>query len=273
MRYFLILVFVVLSFSARCQYWFGPKIGFSNITHNYQESAYRDTFNIPSDWNFQAGVAVSYAATDRYAVYGELLYERISKKVTDKFTEGETISSKMNNHFISVPIMLRITLGRVPFHYYVNGGPRLAYWLGGNGEIFLEEFDEDHPLGPEGYDENENPLPLEYAVTFNEQKAIEAGDFSKSYVSKPNRIQFGLTAGAGMFLDIQGGGRLQFDFRYTWVHSNMATNNGTSDIGFNNVSYRENFEHYHGIATVGIAFMFNYNSQLRRKGKSTAKRK
>lgn len=209
---------------------------------------------------------MSYTATDRYAVYGELLYERISKKVTDRFTGGDVADSRMNNHFISVPVMLRITLGRVPFHYYVNGGPRLAYWLGGNGTLNTEENLE---FGEE--DENGNILPIEYKIRFNASKVRNDLSESSALVNKPNRLQFGLTAGAGMFLDIQGGGRLQFDFRYTWVHSNLATNDGDNDIGFSDSSYRENFEHYHGIATIGVAYMFAYNSQLRRKGKSTSK--
>jgi len=266
MRYLLVFFFAVFSLSAKSQYWFGPKIGFSNITHNYQESAYRDTFDIPSDWNYHAGIAVSYTATDRYAVYGELLYERISKKVTDKDTGGDIAFSEMNNHFISAPIMLRITLGKVPFHYYVNGGPRLAYWIGGNGILNTEE---NREFGEE--DENGNVLPIEYTIRFDESKVVNDESGTSALVSKPNRLQFGLTAGAGMFLDIQGGGRLQLDFRYTWVHSNMATNNGDQDIGFVDSSYRENFEHYHGIASVGVAYMFAYNSQLRRKGKSTSK--
>ena len=265
MRYVFVFVLSVISFSVHSQYWFGPKIGISNITHNYQRSTYRDSFDIPSDWNFQAGLAVSYTATDRYAVYGELLFEKISKKVTDKATGGNIASSDMNNFFISVPVMLRITLGRVPFHYYINGGPRLAYWVGGNGVLNTEENDEFGEV-----DENGNILPIEYSITFNESKVLDVDDQSVAYVSKPNRMQFGLTAGAGMFLDIQGGGRLQFDVRYTWVHSNMGTNNGAVDIGFFDSSYRENFEHYHGIATVGVAYMFGYNSQLRRKGKSTS---
>lgn len=287
MRILVSLVLFLAFLDANSQYWIGPKIGFSNITYNYQRTTYRDSFDIPSDWNFQAGLALSYTATDRYAVYGELLYQRISKSVTNNpiydvqifdnegnETSRSIVSSQMTNHFIAIPVMLRITLGRVPFHYYVNGGPRLAYWLGGNGDLYLEEFqefaetitdDEGNVIGTE--------IPIvDYRVTFNRSKVEDADDpTSLALVSRPNRIQFGLTAGAGMFLDLRSGGRLQFDLRYTWVHSNMGTNNGASDLNFDAAEYRENFEHFHGIATIGVAYMFAYNSQLRRKGKSTSK--
>ena len=266
MKYFLIFTFSFIAFSAFSQYWFGPKIGFSYIDHIFQESTYeRDSFNVPQNWNFQAGLALSYSATDRYAVYGELLYEKVGKKVTDLASDGANIRTDMTNHFLSAPVMLRITLGRVPFHYYVNGGPRLAFWLGGKGKISLDEFSEDPPAGR---DENENPLPIKYTITFRRSKALEADDFSVAYISNPNRLQFGLTAGGGLLFDIQGKGQLQLDFRYTWVHSNMGINGNGDFLAF--TSYRENYGYYHGIATLGVAYLFGYDSQLARKGKSTS---
>lgn len=272
-RYLIYNIVFLVSLTAFGQYWFGPKVGLNYIDHVYQESGYESdtSFNVPKNFNFQAGAAVSYSATGPYSVYGELLYERIGKKVTDAQTDGEMVRSNMVNHFISAPIMLRVTLGSLPFHYYVNGGPRLSYWLGGNGDILIPGSDEF--LEEEFLDENGDPLPLEYSVTFNDAKAQET-DFSnkKAFVSKPNRLQFGLTAGAGIILDVLGADRVQLDFRYTWVHSNMALNTEEDDTFFNGEDYRENFEYYHNIATVSVAYLFGYNSDLRRKGKSTSKK-
>ena len=152
--------------SVQAQYWFGPKIGFNYIDHVYQESSYeRDSFDVDKNWNFQAGVAVAYTATSRYSVYGEITYERIGKKVTDKLTGGQIVKTEMTNHFISIPVMLRVTLGKVPFHYYVNGGPRLSYWLGGNGTQNLDEFEEFL------VDENGDPLTVNYRITFNSSQS------------------------------------------------------------------------------------------------------
>ena len=279
-KYLFLIVMGCIAYHSHAQYWFGPKIGLNYIDHVYQESTYESdtSFSVPRNFNFQAGVAVSYSAGGIYSVYGELLYERIGKEVTDSETGGQLIKAEMTNHFISAPVMLRVTLGRLPFHYYVNGGPRLSYWLGGNGSKltpgsaeFLEE---------EFFDENGNPIPLEYKVTFNQAKA-QATDFSnkKAFVSEPNRLQFGLTVGGGIILDVFDHNRLQIDFRYTWVHSNMGLNSDDDDSFFeyedaaiDGTGTRENFEYYHNIATIGIAYMWGYNSNLRRKGKSTNKK-
>jgi len=266
-----ICLLVLFNSVVQGQYWFGPKIGVSYIDHVYQDQTYeRDSFNVKPNINFQGGVAFSYQASDMYAVYAELLYERVDKNLTDKATDGELVKSKMTNHFISVPIMLRVTLGRVPFHYYLNGGPRLAYWVGGSGTHDLAAFDEFPPVA----DEDGNALPVDYKLRFNSKNA-SPDDFSTAFVDKPNRVQFGLTVGGGIFFDIQGGSRLQVDFRYTWQHSNMATNSSrdinlirgsSGDLDF----YRENMEYYHNFATIGVAYLFNYDSNLRRKGKSTS---
>ena len=261
---------LVISNVAFSQYWFGPKVGVSYIDHVYQENTYeRDSFSVDPNINMQFGVALSYSATDRYSVYGEIVYERIGKSLTDKFTNGETVSATMTNHFISVPVMLRVTLGRVPFHYFINGGPRISYWVGGKGTHDLASFEEFL------IDDDGNPLVVDYKVRFNSKNA-SPDDFSTAFVSEPNRIQFGLALGGGMYFDLASGGRLMVDFRYTWVHSNMGSNTNNDinlirgtpgDLDF----YRENLEYYHNIATVGVAYLFGYNSDLKRKGKSTIK--
>ena len=258
-----ILFISLLASQAQAQYWFGPKVGLNYIEHNYQEKAYRDTFDIQNDLNFQVGGAFSYSATDRYSVYVELMYERIGKTVKDIATDGATVRSSMTNHFITIPAMLRITLGKVPFHYFINGGPRVSYWVAGNGTRFLEEFVEQLN-DPENVEE----AIKDYKVVF---KQSNVRDQSQALVASPNRIQFGLTVGGGIYFDIEGGGRLMFDARYTWVHSNMGINSTTDNINFNFATYNENFEYSHNIGTIGVAYLFGYNSDLKRKGKSTSK--
>lgn len=265
-RLLISILFIYSGLSLTAQYWFGPKVGVSYIDHVYQESAYeRDTFDVSNDWNFQAGVVLSYSATSMYSVYGEIMYEKIGKKLTDKTTGGNLVTASMTNHFITVPIMLRVTLGSVPFHYYVNGGPRLSYWIAGKGTHELEEFEEFPPIT----DEDGNPLPVNYKITFNSDNATP-DDPTSAFVDKPNRLQFGLTLGAGIYFDLQSGGRLQLDLRMNWVHSNMGTNS-QNDLNLVRDAYRENLEYFHNISSVSVAYLFGYNSDLKRKGRSTIK--
>lgn len=260
------LTIVCCGFSSSAQYWFGPKFGLSHIDHVYQESAYeKDTFDIPTDFNWQAGIVFNYSATDRYAVYGEIYYEKIYKSLKDQATGGQLVKTNMTNHFLTIPVMLRVTLGTVPFHYYINGGPRLSYWLAGKGSHELAEFEEFPPVS----DEEGNPLPVDYKLTFKSSNAAPDNP-STAFVDKPNRLQFGLTLGGGIYFDLQTGGRLQVDFRMNWVHSNMGTNS-INDVNLVRETHRENLEYYHRISTISVAYLFGYNSELKKKGRSTIK--
>ncbi len=250
---FSILVLIFSTTYSFGQYWLGPKIGFSYIDYNYQDGEYEKTYKVVKDWNYQVGLALNYTASERYSIYTELVYERIGKKVTDIATNGSTVRTSMTNHFISLPAMLRITFGKAPIHYYINGGLRLSYWLGGSGSQFLDEFIE------------QQLAERDYNIVFNRDKVSG----NTAFIAEPNRLQFGLTVGGGIFFDIQGGTRLMIDARYTWVHNNMGSNSGTEDENFHFASYQENFEYSHNIATIGIAYLFNYDQNLIRKGKST----
>lgn len=263
MRITLTACFFLLLSIANAQYWFGSRFGISYIDHVYQDEDYEDDFDVQPNLNISAGAAFSYTASDLYAVYGELTYDRIGKSVKDITTDGSQVNTTMTNHFISAPVMLRINLGKVPFHYYLNGGPRISYWLAGSGTQLLAEIAENS-ANPEFPEES----IIDYNIVFDREKVTSV---DRNFVSRPNRVQFGLTVGGGVFFDMQDDSRLQIDFRYTWVHSNMGINNEEEDIGFVFESYRENFEYYHNIATIGVAYMWNYDAKLTRKGKSTNK--
>lgn len=263
------LLFTIILFSsfyASGQYRFGLRLGTNYTTHRYQETSYkRDSFNIDNNFGFQGGLAVNYTASELYSVYGEILYERIGRELRDQFTDGNQTFSTSTNSFLTVPLMLRVTLGRVPFHYYCNFGPRLSYWLGGNGEIILNSFEEFRTDVETG-----EIIPFEYEFTFREEEQSSSVGLgiNKVYNEFSQRLQFGLTAGAGIEFDLLGGGQMMIDFRYAWVHSNMATAN--TGILANIEGYVDNLEYSHNIGTITIGYFIEYNSSLRRKGKTSS---
>ncbi len=258
MKHVVTLLLIFLSGNAYSQYWFGPKAGLNYTDHFYQESRYeRDSFNIAKDINFQFGVALNYTATDLYSVYTEIVYERIGKHVKD-LSGGDIVSAKMTNNFISIPVMLRVSLGRVPFHYYINGGPKLSYWLSGNGVVLLDEFKEFRRDPTTG-----EALPFKYKVSFRSAGGLQEG---KAHIERAERLKFGIVVGGGGFFDLENGARLMVDLRYNWGHSNLAFNYAR-DLSFD--SYRENLEYTHNIASISVGYLFAYNSSFKRKGKST----
>jgi hypothetical protein len=269
---FSILLGLCLFGAAKGQYWIGPKVGYHYTIHNYQDEDYTDIYDISNTHSYEAGIAVTYEASDRYAVHGELFFEKQKNRVRSK--EGFQVDSESTFNYLSFPILLRVSMGRSPVHWYLNGGPKLSYWLSGSGRIATEEFDETAPelLDSDGF--------LEYDLAFKGRNADGLSN-QTFFVNDANRIQYSLTAGGGFYLDLANGARMMFDFRYNWGHSNMGFNlepprtsgqylSFGSEIDLPDNGYSENYEFSMSSISFSIAYMFEYNTELKRKGSSTS---
>ena len=160
-------------------------------------------------------------------------------------------------------------MGRSPVRWYFNGGPKVSLWLSGKGRL---EYADDEIGNDQGM------VVQNYRVVFNRRKAIE-NQGEKYFVYEGNRLQYALTAGGGFYLDLANGARLMVDARYNWGHSNMGFNedfndaNGTLTINppiIPENGYQENYEYTHNTFSISLAYMFEYNTQLKRKGGSTS---
>ena len=247
-----ICVFLLIGTAVQAQYWIGPKVGFHRVDHVYQDPEYKaDTFKIIPNYNFQAGAVLTYTATEMFGFHSEIVYERIGRRVTNR--DETPAYSKSVNNFISIPLQLRVSFFKRPFHMYLNGGPKISYWMGGSGRIDLDEFLDD------------SVDPIDYNIKFG---SIDEGAENQLAITEANRIQYALTAGGGIYIDLAIGGRLELDFRYSFGHSNMGKN---SNPDFTFYEYYENFRHRNNMLSVSVAYMLEYDAQLKRRGQSTNK--
>ena len=252
MKKLLVTAFVLLALGNFCaaQYWFGPKVGFNRTDHNYQSETYRDSFNIQSNYNFEAGVVLTYEASRRYSVHTELIFERSGRNLENRENIPRA-TSKSNSGYLSIPLLLRYNLGRAPYLFYVNGGVKLSYWLFNNGRIenaFLEEG---------------VPPFREYRLRINRGSTIESNRLA---LQEANRLQYALLIGVGANLDLRNKTRVMVDLRYSFGHSNQGFN-GSPDFNFGD--YVENFEYRNNTISLSIGYLFEYDAQLKRKGRST----
>lgn len=254
MRFTLLILIFFCWFQSNAQYWFGPKVGLQRTDFIYQDDEYKkdSTFDIGADYGFHAGGVIIYQVDDRYAVHGELLWERLTKLVTEKEGEPVPIYSKSNYNYLSVPFSFQINLGRGPVHLYAGIGPKISYFLGGTGLLDLDEFDEA------------SGEPKDYRFVFKQQKS---DGVTRLAVPEANRWQFSLTANAGTFLDLQGGGRLSIDLRYSFGHSNVGFNDNPDFNDF--VGYSENFRYRQNILSLSLSYLFEFDVAEQSKGMST----
>jgi hypothetical protein len=252
----LIVVFSLTSIHVQAQYWIGIKGGPSYIMHDYQFEDYKDSFNIEDNSNFHIGAIMTYVASKRFAVTTELNYERRSRTLSNIPDVSDSATSVFNTHYLTAPILLQVNFGGSPISFYVNGGIKLNYWMAGNGTLYTPDIG----LFTDG-------KAVDYNIVFNESDP-KSGQKS---INDPNRLQYGLSAGTGFYLDVVGGGRVLVDFRYNFSHSNLGFNGRSEDFFDSAVPYYENFEYRNHSITVSVGYLLYYNSQFKRKGASTAK--
>lgn len=255
MKYALTFVSFLVCSQIYAQYWFGPLVGVQRTDFHYQDAEYKkDTFNIKSNYSFHAGGMAIYQASDKYAVQVELMYEHVRRLLTNKSNSDVPVYSSMAMSFISMPLSLRWNFGHGPIHYYVSGGPKLSYWLGGSGKMYLDEFDEYY-----------GGKTLHYKIVFRESKS-GGSDPQRMAVVEANRVQYGLQLATGMYFDLINGGRIMLDLKYVFGHSNMAFNNNP-DFKFD--AYSENFKFRNNMVTASVAYLFEYDAKGRIRGMST----
>jgi len=260
MKYLLIFVFLLMSELSFGQFWFGAKAGAHRTDFKYQneetvfliggrEQIQNELYRpVAANYNFEFGVTASYTATNRYSVHTEINYERISKTVRSQ--EGAyRIDNSFNYNYISLPLLLRVSTGGEPVHYYANLGPKISYLVKANGTVFIDDF-------------LENSLPpRDVTIVYNPDKGNTA---SNLVLERPNRLQYSLNVGAGALLDLKSGGRMMLDFRYSWGHSNLGSNTDSRLLGFG-----ENVEYTNQVLSFSIGYMIPYNPSELLKGTST----
>ncbi len=271
MRFVLLALLVLVVFSSEAQYWIGPKVGYHYTIHDYQNPNYTKDYKVSKDHNFEAGVVVTYTASDKYAVHGELYFEKIGNRVKNREEGNFFVNSKSSFNYLSFPILLRVSMGHQPVHWYLNGGPKLSFWVSGNG---LLQYSDDGSLNIDGTER------VDYKIGFSKSEA-EGSENGVYFVNEANRIQYSLTAGGGFYLDLANGARAMFDFRFNWGHSNMGFNYDLQDNDGRTIfegnegnipesGYQENYEYTHNTISFSIAYMFEYNTEFKRKGSSTS---
>jgi len=227
----------------------GPKIGGGASKASFQDWQFKDDFRSQYTYAFQGGIVVNYKVNNVFSLHTEYLFAQIGKNVKGKETEEKQTE---RHNYINVPLLLRTSFRKGYTDYYFNVGPNLQYWLGGHGNILINELIEP------GYEQG-----VEYDVYFSEGNT----SLNEVYPTQPNRLQVGLDIGVGAMLPMKKE-FLMLDLRYTWGHTNM----GKEDNRYLNfIFYEDNLQHANHVITFSIAYLFEFDFLEMRRGKSDEK--
>lgn len=253
-----LFVFIFLLFSINAafgQFRIGPLAGLSVSKFIYDDNDYKEAYLTRYKPGFQLGMMLNYRVSKLYSLHTELsfLKKGINVRNKDEFRE---IQNNANYYYLSVPALLRFSshkmIGNQHVEFYVNVGPEVNYWLGGNGSLRTTE--------PSPFIKDEQ---LNYTVRFREN------DLYGTYmvVEEPSKIQMALGAGGGVIFEMARNQNLGIDLRGSFgVGKSFHGKEEGGDYGLQ--LYNENLAGVHHTISVTASYIYNFDlNTFLRKGK------
>ncbi len=242
------LSFLTLILFAGCitvgngQTFFGAKGGVNATNLSYNNSVYKEFYDTEFDLGFSGGFVFLIENKEKYGLYAEFLYATKGKKVESQTNDYET--NEASYQFIEVPIMFRVRFKQPKYSWFVQLGPELNYWLGGNGKFEVYEPDRDELI------------TYEYKVNFGEPE----NSFDYMNIDEVNRLQLGLGFGGGVIFELKNANFLSLDLRFTYGHSFMG---GYESGSIPNIGLVDNFEYTNNVLSVSTVYYFNIMERVR----------
>mgnify|MGYP003625947760 FL=1 len=260
---FVILFTLFLSsYLVKGQILTGPKVGLNLSTMHFDEKQYTRDYETVWRPGFSGGWVFNYSASKStvWSFHGELYYSTKGRTIQKRGLDY--VKNVTRFHNIDMPAMFRGTFQLGSLKWYVNAGPALSYWVYGNGQISSSELDEGK-VGTVNY---------HYDFTKYDTPRPDERDYpiANGIIEVPNanRLQVGLSFGGGFEFPVLEDQIVQLDFRYNMGHTNIGEK---EDNFFGLNKYKENFEGSNRNVEISLAFLLDYNTQLRKKGRSTSK--
>lgn len=228
----------------------GAKAGPLVVWTKYGDKDYGKTIENDPKYGFYAAGIISFPLKNNYSCVIEGGFSQKGRNV--KFGNGDD-QNRATYYFIDAALLLRksfkFNLGKnIPADWFINVGPHISYWLGGNGTI--------GPVGSDG---------IKYKIKFSD--TLDLSNFSTMYMVGANRWLFGADIGVGMEAPITQTQRIMVELRFTWGHTyfgNKDTQN-YSWIAFTDNNMQANEK----VLSLTLAYMFDIDLQKNKTGKST----
>lgn len=226
----------------------GPKGGIQLTRSIYEDSDFQKNYQRIPTLAFHAGMAMNVKVSDIFSLQTEWLYEESRKHIEDRVLPEW---QKETYRYLSLPVLLRVSLPAGYNEFFFNAGPRISYWLSGQGEIMHGEV-LDFEMET-----------LKYQMIFSGN-----GDDRSYFINDANRFQLGLDFGIGAIFPM-GSQSLMVDIRYSVGHTNMVKR----DVKYLPLAfYDDNLQHSQQMLSLSLSYLFNLDfHELSTKGKSTGK--
>jgi opacity protein-like surface antigen len=232
----------------------GPQLSWVSV----DDPKYKTVATVRPTAGFHAGLVLAFKVKDRYFLNTEYIYSQKGKSVKGKVDPN--LDDRVVYHHIDVPVLFAMHFkGKLAktrqFKWYINAGPNTSYWLGGKGVIKSGDLIEN------GMSE------LKYKIDFGSRPDHNHADIL--YVNDVNRLQFGMSIGAGLLLEPADKQKVMIDFRYEIGHTRIGTPESSQFLIPSD--YQDSLKGRNKGVRLSIVYLFEFSSDRkeRNKGKST----
>ena len=243
-RVLITLIFCILAYVTHAQTFFGFKAGANATKVSYASDVYKKFYESNFKPGFTGGLVLLLETKEKYGLYSEFLYSVKGKSVTSHANDYETNSAYY--HYIDIPVLFRVKFNQTKrVGWYMQAGPEINYWLGGNGEFRVYQPDRNtvstHP----------------YTINFGEPI------YSQEYLNVSegvNQLQIGLAIGGGVLWNLDNGNFLALDLRYSMGHTYMGEFESATIPG---LGITDNMEHKNNVISLSAVYYFDILEKIR----------
>jgi hypothetical protein len=219
-RFYLVMVVVLFSVATYGQTAVGIKGGmnFSNIKHGEDLNERFDNLDNPFQIGFNFGLAADFYVGEMFSLYTELMYTNKGESYEGTGTANDPVvgqvdvreETEVTLNYLELPVLARFKFGDMS-KFYLNIGPTVGYWLGGNVEYEFERGDDTESI--------------ESDIEFKDRDEINTNGSQGGFVlanEDVNRLEIGAAIGTGVML----GEKFNIDLRYTMGLTSIHENAG-----------------------------------------------
>jgi hypothetical protein len=230
----------------------GAKAGILAAYTNFAEETDKSKSNVMLKPGYSVAGIIDFPLKKSYSFQAEAGFSQQGRVIS--FSSDQQKNTSTYN-FIDLAMGLRKSFNfnikkDIASQWFVNIGPNINYWVSGNGRI-----------------DTEFGIPQDYSIVFNQTGTA----YDKMYMNGVNRWLFGLNLGLGFNVTTLRNQRFITELRLTWGQTYLGN---TNSAFWNNISFQgqESMKFNLKVLNFSVAYVFDKDIKLAKKGKSTKKR-
>ena len=246
-----VFLLVWLSIGASAQFYVGPKASFQLYKTTFFDKDTRDSLDSKFKPGYNIGFFVKTPLKNNYELVFEFAFTRRGRKI---LVDDGNMTHISRYNFIEAPLLLRRSfeahiIKDLSSTFFVELGPNVTYWLGGNGSIV------------------DVAQPIDYDIVFGPKTGDTTDEIM--YIDNANRVLFGLEFGVGFSIQTRKLESITTELRYTHGHTFLGDPD-SAELNNRILGFTDNMQSNYRVINLSFAYNFVIDVKQLKKGSSVS---